>query len=239
MNYHVARNGQQLGSLPESEIRSRLGSGDLSPNDLCWAEGMAEWKPLGAMLTPQASEAVAPPTYNPVAAAPAHNPYAAPRADLGRPQLGTSQLAGLGQRLAAVIVDSIIAMVAFSPFIVASAMMAPVNPEASADVPPDLPPAAVGLMIAGAVLLLILMIYSIVLLSTKGQTLGKKLLGIRITNLHDDGNPGFVKAVLLRIFVNSLLGIIPLYGLIDILFIFSSDRRCIHDKIAGTRVIQG
>jgi len=38
--------------------------------------------------------------------------------------------------------------------------------------------------------------------------------------------------------VNGLLGLIPLYGLVDILFIFRSDRRCIHDMIAGTQIVE-
>ena len=43
--------------------------------------------------------------------------------------------------------------------------------------------------------------------------------------------------VLLRVVVNGLLGFIPLYGVVDILFIFREDRRCIHDLIAGTVVV--
>ena len=38
--------------------------------------------------------------------------------------------------------------------------------------------------------------------------------------------------------VNGLLGIIPLYGLIDPLFIFSESRQCLHDKLADTIVIK-
>ena len=44
--------------------------------------------------------------------------------------------------------------------------------------------------------------------------------------------------VLLRLIVNGLLGLIPLYGLVDILFIFRSDRRCIHDMLAGAQVVE-
>jgi hypothetical protein len=38
--------------------------------------------------------------------------------------------------------------------------------------------------------------------------------------------------------VNGLLGIIPLYGIIDLLFIFGQRRQCIHDLIADTIVIK-
>jgi uncharacterized RDD family membrane protein YckC len=39
--------------------------------------------------------------------------------------------------------------------------------------------------------------------------------------------------------VNSALAqFIPLYGLIDVLLIFGSERRCIHDYLAGTKVVE-
>jgi uncharacterized RDD family membrane protein YckC len=38
--------------------------------------------------------------------------------------------------------------------------------------------------------------------------------------------------------LNGILGLIPLYAIVDALFIFRGDRRCIHDMIAGTRVIE-
>ena len=76
-----------------------------------------------------------------------------------------------------------------------------------------------------------------VLLTKDGQTLGKHVLGIRIVKRDTGENGGFVRNVLLRFIFNRLLGIIPLYGLVDILFIFRGDRRCIHDMIAGTQVV--
>ena len=50
-------------------------------------------------------------------------------------------------------------------------------------------------------------------------------------------NGGFVRNVLLRLIANGMIGSIPFYGLVDILFIFRSDRRCIHDLIARTQVV--
>ena len=88
------------------------------------------------------------------------------------------------------------------------------------------------------VAILIVFVYQMVLLIKDGQTLGKKALRIRIVKMDTGENGGFVPNVLLRLIVNGLLGIIPLYGLVDILFIFRGDRPCIHDMIAGTQVVE-
>ena len=77
-----------------------------------------------------------------------------------------------------------------------------------------------------------------VLLTIAGQTLGKKALNIRIVKVATGRNGGFVPNVLLRAVLNGLLGLIPIYSLVDILFIFRADRRCIHDLIAGTVVVK-
>jgi uncharacterized RDD family membrane protein YckC/predicted RNA-binding Zn-ribbon protein involved in translation (DUF1610 family) len=89
--------------------------------------------------------------------------------------------------------------------------------------------------------ILALVIYQWVLLSTKGQTIGKRWLKIRIVRYDDGGPVGFGKAVALRSWVPGLIGNIPMVGpffsLADPLFIFSAERRCLHDLIAGTKVV--
>jgi uncharacterized RDD family membrane protein YckC len=80
--------------------------------------------------------------------------------------------------------------------------------------------------------------YNAFILSRDGQSIGKKMVGIRIVNYHDGGNPGFVQAVLLRSYANAMLGqFVPFYGLVDACFIFTDERRCVHDLIANTTVI--
>lgn len=50
MQYHVGRNGQQLGQFTEEEVRQGLESGRFLTSDLTWREGMPQWKPLGEVL---------------------------------------------------------------------------------------------------------------------------------------------------------------------------------------------
>jgi uncharacterized RDD family membrane protein YckC len=82
-----------------------------------------------------------------------------------------------------------------------------------------------------------LALFQLVLLARRGQTLGKIAVGVRIVRLDTGENGGFLTNVLLRSLVNSLLSTNPLYLLIDSCFIFRSERRCLHDLIAGTIVV--
>ncbi len=117
----------------------------------------------------------------------------------------------------------------------------------------DLSTMDVSRLVLAAVLLgiggLSLLIVQVWLLSTRGQTVGKKLMGIRIVKLADGSNPGFVSAVLLRSLVPGIIStvlnaVIPflflgwIFFLADACFIFREDRRCIHDHIAGTIVVK-
>ena len=94
--------------------------------------------------------------------------------------------------------------------------------------------------LGGAVGIISFVIYQWYLLSTIGQTLGKKYLKIKIVK-RDGEYGGFLVNVILREWVMGLIGIVPMIGgiiqLVDVLFIFRDDRKCIHDLIAGTVVI--
>ena len=83
-------------------------------------------------------------------------------------------------------------------------------------------------------------IVQIVLLVTRGQTIGKIVMNVRIVDSVTGAHPGWARLILLRVIVQSILTSIPgvgfIYFIVDSLFIFREDRRTIHDMIAGTRV---
>lgn len=80
------------------------------------------------------------------------------------------------------------------------------------------------------------------LVATNGQTIGKRMVGIKV--VRTDGSPAsFARIFLLRNVVNFLPTLLPFIGLlyqllIDPLFIFQDSRRCLHDMIAGTTVVR-
>ena len=92
-------------------------------------------------------------------------------------------------------------------------------------------------LVLGFILFLLIHGY---LIATRGQTVGKALLKIRI--VRSDGSPAsFGRIVGLRYLTTSVLASIPIagtiYGLVDALMIFRASRRCLHDNIADTIVV--
>jgi uncharacterized RDD family membrane protein YckC len=74
------------------------------------------------------------------------------------------------------------------------------------------------------------------LLTTTGQSLGKKLIGIKIVKHSTGENGGFVTNVLVRFTVNYIIAsLVPFYGLIDVLFIFSKIRNVFMTKWQALR----
>ncbi|AKF85009.1 hypothetical protein MFUL124B02_08405 [Myxococcus fulvus 124B02] len=71
-----------------------------------------------------------------------------------------------------------------------------------------------------------------------GASLGKRLLGIRV--VRRDGRPAEVWriALLRNVLPLALCGYCSWLGLVDALFCVGEDRRCLHDWVAGTRVVK-
>ncbi|WP_246137599.1 RDD family protein [Myxococcus llanfairpwllgwyngyllgogerychwyrndrobwllllantysiliogogogochensis] len=85
--------------------------------------------------------------------------------------------------------------------------------------------------------LLVLLIQASLIRGT-GASLGKRLLGLRV--VRRDGRPAEVWriALLRNVLPLALCGYCGWFGLADVLFIAGEDRRCLHDWVAGTRVVK-
>lgn len=79
------------------------------------------------------------------------------------------------------------------------------------------------------------------LLAKHGQTVGKKLVGSRIARITDGQIFSIGPLLGLRYLPLWVIYQIPFVGVIfslaDVLFIFRKDKRCIHDLIAGSQVV--
>jgi uncharacterized RDD family membrane protein YckC len=168
----------------------------------------------------------------------ASNPYAAPSSEVRdvMPE-GEVPLAGRGARLGAAILDGLMfALVVYLPIILTSGTANLLT--ASGD--PNYAVFLEGGGSSGLVGLLLLSGVTAWLVHRNGQTIGKKLVGIKV--VRSDGS----RATLGRIFwlrnvPLMVVGFIPFVGqivsLVDALLIFRASRQCLHDQIAGTIVI--
>jgi uncharacterized RDD family membrane protein YckC len=173
------------------------------------------------------------------------NPYAPPQAEVGdapaaSPTKGT--LATRTLRLAGAIVDS----VASAVFVVAILVFTGYGYWTAA-IPSEL---SYGTISLGSFALFTAMQGT--LLATRGQTIGKWLVGTRMVRADNEEVPTLARTLGLRygtlaigpvatLAVLVLNGVIPyalvVFGLLDIALIFRRDRRCLHDLIARTRVV--
>jgi len=161
-----------------------------------------------------------------------NNPDAPPTvptdASLAATAEGGYVLATHSARLGAALLDGLVALAATAPGLI---LMLATSKEG------ELPVLGYILMAIG---LLASTFYQWYLTTQRGQTIGKKQLNIKIVPL--DGAPlSFLNGVVLRSWLMGLLENMPMVGgiifLVNILMIFGSERRCMHDHLAGTRVI--
>jgi uncharacterized RDD family membrane protein YckC len=170
------------------------------------------------------------------------NPYAPPQAavhDIADPG-ATSEPAGRGTRLVAAILDGIIfvAMV-YIPMGIGVAMNGRPLLITHGPQPPHFN--ALALHGGGTVLPLVGFVVwcwlTILFVARNGQSIGKKLLGIKVVRT-DGSKASLARIFFLRNVVNTILTFVPLYGFVDLLLIFGEARQCVHDKIADTLVIK-
>jgi uncharacterized RDD family membrane protein YckC len=178
--------------------------------------------------------------------APLINPYYFPAIDIQISSLaspGDSSPVDRGTRLAARVIDSLIVLLTLAPAQVAGwpQMLAMIR--SGEHLSPFWWLGTGWLEIVTLIAWLGLMAAQAYLITRTGQSIGKRFCRIRIVRWNDDGTAGFVRGVLLRMWLLEPLAFIPFVGrflfLVDVIFIFRDDRRCLHDLVAGTKVVRG
>lgn len=163
-----------------------------------------------------------------------NNVYSTPQSQLVD-QIDDSEkpLASRWARLGASIIDSVIMMLIVLPVMYFTGGFDSIMEGRE--------PGFVYMFGMGVFSLIVFFVINYRFLVASGQTIGKKVLEIKIVDLN--GNlPVFQPQLLIRYAVYSLPGQIPFVGTIfsfvNILFIFTKDKRCIHDLIAKTKVVK-
>ena len=151
-------------------------------------------------------------------------------------------------RLGAVIIDGLIFSIPFIPLYI-TMFSAPfhsrTNPQLFMSAWfASMAAAGISLYLTG-LFYIALTVITIMLVQRNAQTIGKKLVGIKVAR-KDGSRASLARIFLLRNVVNGLVGMVLLvvpfiggfYSIIDSLMIFGEQRRCIHDYIADTIVIR-
>ncbi len=218
----IGGDGNEYGPVTPAQIRAWIAAGRANLETQAKAEGTAEWRRLGEFPEFGASEPPPVIVSNDVA------------------------LGDRGARLLAKLLDEVLALACALPgaallgFGFLKDLVASRDSAQLSEMDLAGNTAGLGVLALGVLALAVVQIWMI---STRGQSIGKRVFGVRIVRDLDGALPGFVHGWLLRSFVPGLIGMIPLGGgflfaLVDVCFIFRRDRRCIHDFIAGTRVVK-
>jgi hypothetical protein len=76
MQWYYSKNGTQLGPVAQGELISKLASGEVSPTDLVWKDGMGDWIPASQVAELRGTSAAVTVSTNP--SEPLAAPYSAP-----------------------------------------------------------------------------------------------------------------------------------------------------------------
>jgi uncharacterized RDD family membrane protein YckC len=240
MEIWIGRDGERHGPYKEDDVREWLRSGKVSPADLAWYEGLADWQPLSVLFRDEV-----PATGSPAPG----NPYAAPTAPLqALPQTTAAALedhAGFWKRVAAYIIDAIVLYIpnllimkamggdAAQETMKQAMLAAPGDPHAMLAAYEHYFTTMGTAMLITAV---ITWLYFALLESSPWQaTLGKLALAMRVTDL--DGHRISFPRALGRYLAKFLSTIILCIGFLMVGW--TRRKQGLHDMIAGTLVLNG
>lgn len=238
----IGGDGKEYGPVTADQIRAWIAAGRASLDTQAKAVGGEEWRRLGDFAEFSAPETLPPVVGQRAATDWSHTIASAPAA----------HLAGYGSRIGAALFNAFFYFLCMLPGI--SAMnrklmldnpqlaeggfprFDTLNLEASRD-------SGIILLVQGGLLAGILL--QCILLAWRSQNLGKLMTRARVVRA-DGARANFFRAGFLRfllpVAVFLTLNYVPPLGLlflfVDFCFIFRADRRCLHDLIAGTKVVR-
>ncbi|PXV52895.1 Uncharacterized membrane protein YckC, RDD family [Dyella jiangningensis] len=243
MEVWIGRDGERHGPYKEVDVRQWLRSGQVSPDDLGWYEGMADWAPLSTLFPEERS--AEPPALSPAPPVPPYTNATASGISQGGAVGAVDDYAGFWKRVAAYILD---ALVLWIPNTVLSSMLgankaaeAYLQAKLAAGDDPQLALQALdayfhALWPALIAQTVISWLYFAWCESSAWQgTVGKLALGIRVTDI-DGKRIGFGRATG-RYFAKILSGFTLGFGFLMVAW--TQRKQGLHDMLAQTLVLNG
>lgn len=251
MQIYLARNNQQAGPYTLEQVNQMLASQQILLTDLAWHEGMTEWKALGELTQGKL-------VYQPIGySAPVINTNSSPNETIRQIRVESKihELASIQSRALAKIIDLLLwlPIAAIPSFFfnesqykqlfelqkqmqsaeVASTKAAELQHQLFTLIPIE----AWHSMLVYVVIMLAIQAF---LLTKFGQSIGKKIVGIKIVDAESNGKVNLTRIFLLRSIVFIILNLLfmPISTIIDYAFALGQKRQALHDKIARTKVIK-
>jgi uncharacterized RDD family membrane protein YckC len=210
MQWYYAEAGNRVGPIEETELNRLVTVGTVRADTLVWHEGLGSWQPLGVVR-------------------------GMPPADV---RAAARRYAGFWIRFFARLIDGmilgIINAIVRIPFMMMFGAGMGLGLDRGLRGGMIFGPAMAGVFGTSALIGIALgAAYDVYFLSAHGATPGKMALGLRV--IRADGGPISPMLALARHFAEWLSAIILLIGYI--MAAFDPEKRALHDRICGTRVI--
>ncbi|MEJ0000728.1 MAG: RDD family protein [Verrucomicrobiota bacterium] len=211
-----------LGPFTREQVSEKLQRGEITLGSLAYVEGLAQWTPLRDVLARVDGVAAMPPAPPVPAVAPGGYSYAAtmePPAHL--------LYAGFWRRFLALIADSVV----LSPLSIIAFTLNPAYQDESAR---TLAAALVSLVYAIFAFIIRWLYFALMESGGWQATLGKKLIGIRVTDL-EGRRIGFGRAT--GRYFGKIISCLTLF-IGFIMAGFTERKQALHDMLAGTLVVR-
>ena len=231
MKWHYSHDGTQQGPVTEDEIKGMISAGSVKPSDLVWCDGMAGWEPVSSVaeLMPQAPAETAAPSH--AAPSQAEDSHAAAAASMSA-YVEDSTLSqavvysGFWRRVAASLIDSVILGVvgAILGIVLGVAMVSGGTDDTEVV---ELTGNVVGLFLGW-------LYYALMESSSKQATIGKMVMGIKVTDL--EGNQISFARASGRHFGKIISSLILAIGYL--MMLWTEKKQTLHDKMAGCLVVK-
>lgn len=217
----IGGDGKEYGPVSTDQIRAWIAAGRANLDTKAKPAGSDEWQRLGDLAE------FAPPAEPP---------------QLVGASVEDPTLAGLGMRFLGALIDGVLETACWLPTAIAVGRQTAEMVRENSLHPDELmklffEAIPLSLPYLGALILL-----QAILLSIRGQSVGNMIVRTRIVNAKDGRTAHFLRAFLLRGCLARILRQFPFIGgifwIVDVCFVFRNDRRCVHDLIAGTKVIK-
>jgi uncharacterized RDD family membrane protein YckC len=239
----IGGDSREYGPATTEQVRSWLNAGRANLDTKAKALGSDEWRRLGDFAE-FGDPAAPPPLVDGVPALPVGSIEAVSMAD-------QAELAGTGLRTVAACFNALIYFLSIVPgMMVMSRILLENFPQLAEGGMPNLEDLDLAALAGGVAWvwagLLSAFFVQAVLIAWRGQNLGKLLVGIRVVRIDTGAPAGFLRGVVLRfglpvslvIVLNGVFMLGFVFLLVDYAFMFRDDRRCLHDLIAGTKVVR-